>query len=237
MEEPAAIVEFIERLAGTKGDFRGRTVLVTAGPTREALDPVRFLSNASSGKMGYCIAGAAARRGARVVLISGPTHLEPPPPVEFVPVVSALEMYNEVMRRFPECDVAIKTAAVSDYRPASVSQNKIKKTGGGMTLDLVRNPDILSELGKIKCDRILVGFAAESTNLLEYARKKIEQKNLDLIVANDITREGAGFGSDANGGYLLDAKGGTEELPLMGKIQMAEIILDKVASLLGKDSC
>ena len=236
MEEPEAIVEYMEGLAGVKGDLENRTVLVTAGPTREALDPVRFLSNASSGRMGYSIAGTAARRGARVILISGPTNLEPPPSVEFVPVVSALDMYNEVMRRFPECDVAIKTAAVSDYRPASVSQHKIKKTGDGMSLALVRNPDILSELGKIKGGRILVGFAAESTNLLEYAREKINKKNLDLIVANDITRKGTGFDSDANEGYILDSAGATEELPRMSKMQMADIILDKVVSLLGKDS-
>jgi phosphopantothenoylcysteine decarboxylase/phosphopantothenate--cysteine ligase len=236
MEEPSAIVEYLESLAAQKRDFENRTVLVTAGPTREALDPVRFLTNASSGKMGYSVARAAARRGARVILISGPTDIEPPPSVELVPVVTALDMYEKVMQYFPDCDVVIKTAAVSDYRPAVYSGEKIKKTEGRFTIEMVRNPDILAELGRKKKGQILVGFAAESANVIDYARDKLKSKNLDLVVANDITREGAGFAGDTNQGYLLDAKGGIQQLPAMTKDRMAEIILDKVAQLLGKDS-
>lgn len=234
MEEPISIVEYLEGLEKAGKDLEGTTVLVTAGPTRENLDPVRFLSNASSGRMGYSVADIAAKRGARVILISGPTNLQPPPSVEFVPVISASEMYKEVMHRFPQCDVVVKTAAVSDYRPSKISKDKIKKTGNGFCLDLVRNPDILHELGKVKGDCILVGFAAESTNVLEHAREKVQNKNLDLIIANDITRKGTGFESDANEGYILDAKGGVEKLPYMSKLKMAEIILDKVALLLNK---
>jgi phosphopantothenoylcysteine decarboxylase/phosphopantothenate--cysteine ligase len=229
MVEPSAIVEYLEGLISKRQDLSGKTVLVTAGPTREVLDPVRYLTNASSGRMGYSIARAAAQRGAKVYLISGPTHLPPPPSVEFRPVVSAVEMYNAVMELFPRCDAVIKTAAVSDYRPDRVHNEKIKKSEGRIVLELVRNPDILFELGKNKGEKILVGFAAESERLQEYATDKLKNKNLDLIVGNDITREGAGFGSETNQGFLLDARGELQHLPQMSKEQMADIILDKVA--------
>lgn len=234
MEEPTAIVEYVERLTNASRSYEGKTVLVTAGPTREALDPVRFLTNGSSGKMGYSIAGAAAARGARVILISGPTHLQPPASVEFVPVVSAVDMYNAVMDSYKECDIVIKTAAVSDYRPAVAYNHKMKKTQNEISLDMVRNPDILAQLGKDKGKRILVGFAAESIDIIEYAKDKIKKKNLDMIVANDITQEGAGFNSNTNEGFILDSNGGMEQLTRMDKMEMANIILDKIACLFGK---
>ncbi len=236
MEEPTAIVEYVERLTNASRSYEGKTVLVTAGPTREALDPVRFLTNGSSGKMGYSIAGAAAARGARVILISGPTHLQPPASVEFVPVVSAVDMYNAVMDSYKECDIVIKTAAVSDYRPAVAYNHKMKKTQNEISLDMVRNPDILAQLGKDKGKRILVGFAAESIDIIEYAKDKIKKKNLDMIVANDITQEGAGFNSNTNEGFILDSNGGMEQLTRMDKMEMANIILDKIACLFGKDN-
>ncbi len=234
MEEPQAIVEYLEGFKARSKDLQDRIVMVTAGPTRESLDPVRFFSNASSGKMGYSIADAAIKRGAQVILISGPTHILPPPSAEFVPVISAMDMYDEVLRRFSSCDVVIKTAAVSDYRPAEVSPQKIKKSADRMSVELVRNPDILLELGNIKKNRILVGFAAESADLIEHAREKLHYKNLDLIVANDITEEGIGFGSDLNGGYIVNAEGEAERLEPMNKSKMADIILDKVVLLLNK---
>lgn len=236
MEEPEAIVEYLEKLIGHKRDFQGITLMVTAGPTREKLDPVRFLSNASSGKMGYSIADAAAKRGAHVILISGPTHLSSPSSAEFVPVTSALDMYDEVLQRFSSCDVVIKTAAVSDYRSVNISKQKIKKDAESMSVELIKNPDILFELGSIKGDRILVGFAAESTDLIEHAREKLYSKNLDFIVANDITKQGIGFGSDLNEGFLMDKKGKIEKLEPMSKGKMAEIILDKVVLMLNKGS-
>ena len=181
--------------------------------------------------MGYSIAAAAAR-GSQGHTGKRSHPYCSSPSVEFVPVISAEDMYNEVMRRFPDCDVVIKTAAVSDYRPASYSGEKIKKTGGRFTLEMVKNPDILAGLGRIKEGRILVGFAAESANVIDYARDKLKKKNLDLIVANDITREGAGFAGDTNQGYLLDAKGGIQRLPGMTKARMADVILERIAALL-----
>lgn len=235
MVEPSTVVEYLEGLIKKKEDLAGRTVLVTAGPTREALDPVRFFSNASSGKMGYAIAAVAAQRGAKVYLVSGPTHIQPPPSVEVRPVVSAVEMYNAVMEIFPRCDAVIKAAAVSDYRPAERHSQKIKKTEGKLILHLERNPDILYELGKKKGKKILVGFAAESNNLKKYAEGKLKSKNLDLIAANDITRQDAGFGSETNQGFLMDKKGEIEYLPIMSKHEMSNIILDRVASLLKEE--
>jgi phosphopantothenoylcysteine decarboxylase/phosphopantothenate--cysteine ligase len=232
MEEPINIVEYLDDLFNMEKDFCGSTVLVTAGPTREAIDPVRFLSNASSGKMGYSIARAAARRGARVVLISGPTELIPPRSVETVYVTSAREMYQQVMKYYPECDVVVKAAAVSDYRPAVEHRQKIKKTDQDMVIRLERNPDILKELGENKGRHILVGFAAESNDIIEYATKKIADKNLDIIVANDITAFGVGFGSDTNAGCIIDRLGNIEQVPPMSKMDMADRILDRVLTLL-----
>jgi phosphopantothenoylcysteine decarboxylase/phosphopantothenate--cysteine ligase len=232
MEEPVNIVAYLDGITNSAKDLEGKTILVTAGPTREAIDPVRFLSNASSGKMGYSIARAADRRGARVILISGPTVLKPPPSVETVNVTTALEMYQQVMKYYPECDVVIKAAAVSDYRPAVQHQRKIKKTDSDMVIKLERNPDILQELGRNKGRHILVGFAAESNDIIEYAKEKLHHKNLDLIVANDITEAGAGFGGDTNAGFIIDRQGIIDKLPPMSKADMADRILDRVLNLL-----
>jgi phosphopantothenoylcysteine decarboxylase/phosphopantothenate--cysteine ligase len=214
-------------------DLVGKTVLVTAGPTREEIDPVRFLSNYSSGKMGYAIACVARDRGARVILISGPVTLPEPRGIETIRVVSAQQMYQAVMERAGQADIIIKAAAVADFRPVVRCDQKVKKTGAKSTLiELQRNPDILAELGKQKGSRLLVGFAAETEDLLKHAREKLEGKNLDMIVANDVTREGAGFDGDTNIVRLLTADGKVEDLPEMTKTEVAEILLDRVSALL-----
>jgi len=232
MPEPARIFEETLALL-TPQDLAGETVLVTAGPTREELDPVRYLSNYSSGKMGYAIARAARRRGARVILVSGPTALAAPVGVELVPVTSALGMREAVLERLEEATVVIKAAAVADYRPTMRAEQKIKKgLEGSLILPLEKNPDILAELGKLKGNRLLVGFAAETADLLENARKKLTEKNLDLIVANDVSRVDAGFDVDTNAVRLLFRDGSGEELPLLGKDEVADQLLDRVARLL-----
>jgi phosphopantothenoylcysteine decarboxylase/phosphopantothenate--cysteine ligase len=233
MIEPSGLLEIIKRRFQQAADFNGLTVLVTAGPTREALDPVRFLSNHSSGRMGYALAQAAVVRGAHVILISGPTALETPPGVDFYPVASAQEMYEAVMDKLPAADIVIKTAAVADYRPESISAQKIKK-GGEMTLKLIRNPDILKEIGKKKGDAFVVGFAAETENILANGKKKITAKNLDMIVANDLTREGAGFNTETNIVHLLYRDGREEKVPLMSKYDLAHLILDRIQEHKGK---
>ncbi|MCR4398534.1 MAG: bifunctional phosphopantothenoylcysteine decarboxylase/phosphopantothenate--cysteine ligase CoaBC [Firmicutes bacterium] len=219
-------------VGGGRRDLEGVRVVVTAGPTREPIDPVRFLSNPSSGKMGFVVAEEAAERGAHVVLVSGPVSLPPPPGVRLVGVTTAREMYDAVMSELDSCDVLVKTAAVSDYRPESVSGRKIKKSDAPLTLRLVPNPDILREAGKRKGSRILVGFAAETENLVENASAKLREKNLDLIVVNDVSREGAGFGGDTNAAKIVDAAGAVIEVPLTTKRMLARLLLDKVAELL-----
>lgn len=232
MPEPARIFEEALALLAPK-DLAGETVLVTAGPTREELDPVRYLSNYSSGKMGYAIARAARRRGARVILVSGPTALAAPAGIELVPVTSARRMREAVLERLEEATVVIKAAAVADYRPAMRAEQKIKKgLEGSLILPLEKNPDILAELGKLKGNRLLVGFAAETADLLENARKKLTEKNLDLIVANDVSRNDAGFDVDTNAVRLLYRDGSGEELPLLGKDEVADRLLDRIARLL-----
>jgi len=231
LPEPADVVACAAAMVAPD-DLRGETLLVTAGPTREALDPVRYLSNRSSGKMGYAIARAARERGAKVILVSGPTCLSPPPGVEFVPVTSAVEMHDAVLARFNECTVVIKAAAVADYRPLASSAAKIKKRhGAGMTLELVENPDILGALGALKQERLLVGFAAETGDLLANAREKLEKKNLDLIVANDVTVEGAGFDGDTNLVRFLYRDGRDEALDMMRKEAVAQHLLDRIVAL------
>ena len=215
----------------TLQDLAGENVLVTAGPTREEIDPVRFVSNHSSGKMGYAIARAAWRRGARVTLVSGPTCLPEPWGVERVAVESAEEMYQAVMARDRECTVVIKAAAVADYRPVVRAGEKLKKQSHVMTLELVKNRDILTELGREKGTRVLVGFAAETTDLLTNARKKLTEKNVDLLVANDVTEAGAGFSVETNIVRLLHRDGQVEEPGIMSKEAVANLILDKVAEL------
>ena len=230
MQAPETIFEEALK-ALTPQDLTAERILVTAGPTREEIDPVRFVSNHSSGKMGYAIARAARRRGARVTLVSGPTCLPPPWGVEFVGIESAGEMYDAVLSRYEECSVVIKAAAVADYRPVLRAGEKIKKQGEAMTLDLVKNPDILAELGARKGERVLVGFAAETTELVPNARKKLAAKNLDLLVANDVTEPGAGFSVETNIVRLLSCDGRMEEPGLLSKEAVANLILDRVAEL------
>jgi len=227
MVEPGELVRLVEEKLAGRNDFAGQTVLVTAGPTREPLDPVRFISNHSTGTMGYALARAARERGARVVLISGPTFLDPPGGVDFVSVSTARQMYDAVMARVDEADIVIKAAAVSDYRPEKDLEHKLKK-GGDLELKMVRNPDILKEIGAMKGKRFLVGFAAETEELLANASKKMAEKNLDLIVANDLSREGAGFGLETNIAQLLYKSGEMEEISLMSKYRMAHCLLDRI---------
>jgi len=226
------IIDEIKIILNDKKDFRGKTILVTAGPTQEAIDPVRFISNRSSGRMGYAIAECARNRGANVILVTGPTSLNPPRGVEVIKVTSNSQMYSEVLRVFESCDIIIKSAAVADYRPAEVSAQKIKKAEGQLVLRLEKNTDILYELGKKKGDKILVGFAAESQDLLENAKLKIEKKNLDLIVANDITLEGSGFASSYNTAAILKRDGSILKLPRMTKYELADVLLDNIKLLL-----
>jgi len=217
-------------------DLAGQAVLVTAGPTREAIDPVRFLTNHSSGKMGYAVARAAAQRGAKVRLVSGPTCLDPPSGVEVIPVDSAEEMRRTCLDAWEQTDILIKAAAVADYRPVRVAGDKLKKEREeNLNLVLERTVDILGELGSKKGHRILVGFAAETRDLVENARKKLGKKNLDMIVANDVTREGAGFGGDTNIVRLLFADGREEDLPCLDKDVLAHRLLDRIAALIQRN--
>jgi phosphopantothenoylcysteine decarboxylase/phosphopantothenate--cysteine ligase len=234
LAEIPAILAAIERILLPKTDLEGKVVLVTAGPTREPVDPVRFLSNRSSGKMGYAVAEAAAARGAKVILVSGPTALAVPPGVDVVHVETAQEMHDAVMAKLPVADVVIKAAAVADYRPKQVAGRKIKKREGLAEIALEPTPDILAEVGKRKGTRILVGFAAETNDLVANARKKLAQKHLDLVVANDVSQPGAGFDADTNIVKILDPAGGVEELPLLSKREVADRILDRVVVLLAK---
>ena len=230
LAEPADIAEEIESILAAK-DLRGEHILITAGPTQEPFDPVRFISNYSSGKMGYALAVMARRRGATVTLISGPTALTVPRGVEFVPVQTAVEMRNAVMERIERATVVIKAAAVADYRPVVCEPVKIKKKEGFLAVRLERNPDIISEIAQKKGDRILVGFSMESDHLIEHARSKLMEKGMDFIVANDVTEPGAGFRSDTNIVQILDREGGVEAFPLMDKIDVAGIILDRVRKI------
>lgn len=212
----------------------GERILVTAGPTLEEIDPVRYISNHSSGKMGYAIARQARLRGARVTLVSGPTCLAPPIGVEVIRVQSAQEMRDAVQKCLPEIDVVIKAAAVADYRPKARAGEKVKKSQESLSIELEKNPDILAELGAAKGDRILVGFAAETQNLVENAGVKLKAKNLDMVVANDVSQEGAGFNVDTNIAKLLFSDGRVEELPMMGKEELAGVILENVETLRGE---
>jgi len=223
------ILGTIYQVLGRHGDLAGRRLVVSAGGTQEPLDPVRYLSNRSSGKMGYAIAEAARDRGATVILISAPTALIPPVGVELVPVASALQMCDAVLERASDADALIMTAAVADYRPAAAAEHKIKRDPERLTLDLVKNPDILSQ---VRGELIKVGFAAESEDLLPNATRKLEQKGLDLIVANDITAADSGFAVDTNRVVLIDRSGEVQQLPLLPKSEVAHRILDKVLSLL-----
>jgi phosphopantothenoylcysteine decarboxylase/phosphopantothenate--cysteine ligase len=236
LPEPETIVEAAARLVSPQ-DLAGRKVLVTAGPTHEDFDPVRFLTNRSSGKMGYALARAAWRRGAEVCLISGPGVLPAPYGVERVMVRSALEMLEAVKARFAGAAALFMAAAVGDYRPESYAPKKIKRGQAEAQFQLVQNPDILREMGRLKRGQVVVGFAAESHDLESEARRKLKEKNLDLIVANDVTRTDSGFAVDTNQVTILAAAGEPLRLPLLTKQEVAERLLDRVAELLaGKTS-
>ncbi len=224
------IVEEIEAILSPK-DLRQERILVTAGPTQEPFDPVRYITNYSSGKMGYALAVIARRRGAAVTLISGPTALSVPRGIEFIPVKTALEMRDAVMARLEEATVVIKAAAVSDYRPEVRQAIKIKKKEGPLTVRLERNPDIISEIGQAKGSRIVVGFSMESDHLIENARTKLMEKGMDFIVANDLTEPGAGFRTDTNIIRIMDREGAVETFPLMDKQEVAGVILDRVKKI------
>lgn len=229
LAEPDLIVENIKFLLNKTDELKGKNVLVTAGPTQEAIDPVRYITNKSTGKMGYALAYQAALMGAKVTLVTGPTNLEIPFGIsEVIKIKSAGQMYEAVTSRFDEMDIVIKSAAVADYKPKNISDSKIKKSDSDLVLELDRNKDILFELGKLKTKQVLVGFAAETDDLMANAQKKLAKKNLDFIVANDLKQEGAGFAGDTNIAKLLFADGNIVELPIMTKNQLSKEIYDKI---------
>ena len=229
LAENESIVTAVMEALGASQDFNGETVLITAGPTREKIDPVRYLTNRSSGRMGYALAEAALRRGARVLLVSGPTSLTPPGAVDVTRVESTEEMRDAVLKLLPQASVVIKTAAVSDYRPKATAGQKIKRKGS-MTLELEATPDILKELSLKKGAQIVVGFAAETENVLENARQKLVAKNLDAIVVNDVSREGVGFDSDRNAVTII-TRDVVVEVPETTKWEVAQRVLDQVVRL------
>jgi phosphopantothenoylcysteine decarboxylase/phosphopantothenate--cysteine ligase len=239
MMEPDEILGHARWVLGRNGPLAGRRVVVTAGPTREPLDPVRFLSNPSSGRQGFALAQAALDRGAAVTLITGPTDLPTPAGAERVDVATAQEMHDRVLSAVEGADVLLMSAAVADYRPAAPAPQKIKKDAGDLMLRLARTPDVLSAVAvrwaETGTPRFTVGFAAESQDVIENARAKLAAKNLDMIVANDVTAPDAGFAAETNQVVILDRGGGMEELPLMSKAAVAEAIMDRVATLLAKE--
>ncbi len=234
LSEPAEIVRAAEALLLARLDLAGQAVLVTAGPTQEPVDPVRFLSNRSSGRMGFAVAEAARDRGARVILVAGPTEVAPPAGVEVLRVGTAEEMREAVLARAGEAAVVIKAAAVADYRPSRARGRKLKKQDAPLRLDLEPTPDILGELGQRKRGQVLVGFAAETDDVISNARDKLAKKNLDLIVANDVGAADAGFGVDTNRVTIIDHAGEAEALPLLSKRDVADRILDRVVALLAQ---
>lgn len=228
MAEPTDIVEYLISSL-VKKDLLGKRIVITAGPTIEPLDPVRYVTNHSSGKMGYTIAKEAVDRGAEVILISGPTQLSPPKGVDLIKVNTTREMLKAVENNFDDCDVLIKSAAPLDYRPEEVSSIKIKKnTNDKLNIEYIKNPDIAASVGKYKNNQVMVGFAAETNDLFQYALEKMNKKNFDFIVANDITKEGAGFKNDTNIVTIIDNDSTATNYPLMDKKDIAKIILDKV---------
>ena len=237
LAEPEAVVAAAEQVlrGRTSASLAGRTIVITAGPTYEDIDPVRFVGNRSSGRMGYAVAAEALRRGAAVTLVTGPTHLTPPHGAEVVKVRSAAEMHAAVMERAPGRDAVIMSAAVADYPPAEKAPQKVKKSDGPVTITLNRTKDILGELGKLPSRQqrlpVLVGFAAETRDVVTYAQEKLKLKGVDLVVANDVSRADAGFDVDTNAVTLVTA-GGAEELPLQAKSAVAAKILDRVEQLL-----
>jgi phosphopantothenoylcysteine decarboxylase/phosphopantothenate--cysteine ligase len=231
LAEPERIADVVAGLSLQRRDLEGETVLVTAGPTEEPLDPVRFISNRSSGKMGYALAQAAAQRGARVTLVSGPVQLPEPSGVSVIHVRTAVEMRNAVMEHLADATIVVKSAAVADYHLSRVPQHKVKKTSARMSLDLDPTPDILAEVGQKKGDRLLVGFAAETENLTESARQKLKAKNCDMVVANLVNQEGTGFESDQNEVVLVLRTGETIPIARAPKREIADRIFDQVTKL------
>lgn len=228
MIEPAEMYEYIEQALCCEKDLAGKTVLVTAGPTQEAIDPVRYITNHSTGKMGYAVAKAASLRGAKVILVSGPVSIAPPKFVEVIPIVSAKDMFEAVKSHAAEADIIIKSAAVADYTPASVSDEKVKKKDGDMSIPLVRTDDILQYLGQNRREgQFLCGFSMETQNMLENSRAKLAKKKVDMIVANNLKVEGAGFGTSTNVVTII-TKDSCDELPKMEKIDAAHRILDEI---------
>ena len=233
MSAPEAILEEVKRFFLSQRSLEGKRALVTAGPTREQIDPIRFLSNRSSGKMGYALAEAAAARGAQVTLVSGPTALDAPSEVLLKNVTSAEEMLKEVLSQCDKTDIFIFAAAVSDFRPEKTAAGKIKKGSAGLILKLALNPDIAAEIGSsARADQFLVGFAAETENLKKYALKKLKEKNLDLIIANDVSRKDSGMESDKNSVMIFSRKGLIEETGALDKRILAEKIMDIITSSL-----
>jgi phosphopantothenoylcysteine decarboxylase/phosphopantothenate--cysteine ligase len=231
LPDPVRIAEHIDSFIRRKQDLGGESILVTAGPTQEALDPVRYVSNRSSGKMGYAIAQAAEQRGARVVLISGPVTIPEPPRIKVVHVRTAHEMRKAVLEHLEDASIIIKSAAVADYYIANVPQQKLKKTATRLSLELDPTPDILAEIGQRKGDRLLIGFAAETENLLEEARRKMVSKDCDMLVANLVNRDGLGFEADQNEVEIITRSGKTVHAGPAEKREIAERILDQVATL------
>ncbi len=228
LADPSRILLAVQSRLGRDEDLKGLKILVTAGPTHEPLDPVRYITNPSSGKMGYAVAGQASLRGAEVTLISGPTHLEPPDGVKTIRCKQAGEMLALVNKHFPDCDVLVMVAAVGDFAPDTVQKEKIKKKGEPLALKLMPTPDILLEASKTKTRQMVVGFAAESQNVIQSAQEKLKKKNLDLIVANDISAPGIGFQSDSNQVTLIDKEGTIDSLPRLSKREIADVLLDRV---------
>jgi phosphopantothenoylcysteine decarboxylase / phosphopantothenate---cysteine ligase len=225
------ILDVIGYALQTKKDFVNKTVLVTAGPTIEPIDPVRYISNASSGKMGFAIAKSAASRGAKVILISGPTQQRVPYGVTLISVKTAQEMFNAVKQYYSKSQIVIMTAAVADFKPKQAQWQKVKKETAKLSIELARTPDILAELGKKKGNKILVGFAAETENIITHARDKLKRKNLDLMVANDVSQPNIGFASDNNAVTLIPKKGDIEQVSISSKSDIATRILDKILNL------
>ncbi|AUG58138.1 bifunctional phosphopantothenoylcysteine decarboxylase/phosphopantothenate--cysteine ligase CoaBC [Acetivibrio saccincola] len=250
LPEPSDIVKFIvdffesenagiNELKNTnvKKDLKDLSILVTAGPTREAIDPVRYITNRSSGKMGYAIAECALKRGAKVKIVSGPVNIPVPSGAEVENVISAREMYQKVMESYKDYDVLVMVAAVADYRCEEISQKKIKKSQEEMTIKLVKNPDIAKELGKVKDNRILVGFSAETDDVEKNALEKLQSKNMDMIVANDVTQEGAGFSTDTNIVKIIKGKEYIKSFPIMDKTKVADVILDEILLIRSTKGC
>lgn len=227
LADPERIVEAVIAHFHESGRLVGKKILVTAGPTREPIDPVRYITNHSSGKMGYAIAERAIKEGAEVILVTGPTSIEPPKGCRVVNVMTTQEMYDAVLSNL-DVDAIIKAAAPADYKPAHYSDEKIKKSDADLSLVFEKNPDILKQVGALKTHQILVGFAAETHDVENYAKRKLVEKNLDLIVANDVTAEGAGFNGDTNIVTIYDKEGGKQSFDCMEKTEVAKIILDKV---------